>query len=151
MPTGIRGIMRQWSEDDLATLKTMWAAGYPARQIAGAIGKTRNAIIGKAGRLGLESRKKQKRRVDPHLVPKVAVARARRRVIATPVNRPADQQKNPPVGVSILDVGYGQCRAVIGTSNDPNRLAIMCGEPVFGGSSWCKKHLLLHHIAGRRA
>ena len=45
----------EWSEDRVQQLKDMWAKGMSARQIAETLGGgvTRNAVIGKAHRIGL--------------------------------------------------------------------------------------------------
>jgi len=46
-----------WTEERIETLKTMWEAGQTASQIAEALGGvSRNAVIGKAHRLGLQAR-----------------------------------------------------------------------------------------------
>ena len=47
-----------WSEDRIAKLRELWDKGLSASQIAGKLleGVTRNAVIGKAHRLGLKSR-----------------------------------------------------------------------------------------------
>ena len=46
-----------WTDERIDTLKTMWAKGDTASQIAEALGGvSRNAVIGKAHRLGLKSR-----------------------------------------------------------------------------------------------
>ncbi|MEH3035850.1 MAG: GcrA cell cycle regulator [Sphingomonas adhaesiva] len=46
-----------WTEERIDTLRTMWEAGQTASQIAEALGGvSRNAVIGKAHRLGLQSR-----------------------------------------------------------------------------------------------
>ena len=46
-----------WTDERIETLKTMWEAGQTASQIAEALGGvSRNAVIGKAHRLGLQAR-----------------------------------------------------------------------------------------------
>src|SRR6478609_389649 len=46
-----------WTEERIERLKSMWAEGSTASQIAEDLGGvSRNAVIGKAHRLGLESR-----------------------------------------------------------------------------------------------
>ncbi|MBM6576076.1 hypothetical protein KCP91_06800 [Microvirga sp. SRT01] len=47
-----------WTDERIDTLKTMWEAGQTASQIAEALGQgvSRNAVIGKAHRLGLQAR-----------------------------------------------------------------------------------------------
>ena len=63
----------EWTEDRVNLLKGMWTNGYTARQIAEKLGGvTRNAVIGKAHRLGLSSRPQQVKRAVhvplPHVV-----------------------------------------------------------------------------------
>ena len=46
-----------WTDERIATLKKMWEGGSTASQIADELGGvSRNAVIGKANRLGLKSR-----------------------------------------------------------------------------------------------
>ena len=46
-----------WTDERIATLKKMWEGGSTASQIAEELGGvSRNAVIGKAHRLGLKSR-----------------------------------------------------------------------------------------------
>lgn len=49
--------MTTWTDDRIDALKRLWAEGKSASEIAGQLdGPSRNAVIGKAQRLGLESR-----------------------------------------------------------------------------------------------
>lgn len=45
-----------WSDKDIDTLRRMWADGATTLQIAAAIGRRKNCVIGKAHRLGLPPR-----------------------------------------------------------------------------------------------
>ena len=45
-----------WDEHQIDALTEYWGKAYTASQIATRIGKTRNAVIGKAHRLGLKAR-----------------------------------------------------------------------------------------------
>ena len=55
-----------WTDERIETLKTMWEAGQTASQIAEALGEvSRNAVIGKAHRLGLQSRPSPVRPNEP--------------------------------------------------------------------------------------
>lgn len=55
-----------WTDERIDTLKTMWEAGQTASQIADALGGvSRNAVIGKAHRLGLQSRPSPVKPNDP--------------------------------------------------------------------------------------
>lgn len=46
--------MGEWADDTIATIKQLWADGYSASQIARQVGRTRNAVIGKICRMGLQ-------------------------------------------------------------------------------------------------
>ena len=46
-----------WAPEDDAALARMWLSGSTASQIATEIGKTKNAVIGRAHRLGLDKRR----------------------------------------------------------------------------------------------
>ncbi len=61
----------EWTEERVSTLKGMWLGGYTARQIAERLGGvSRNAVIGKAHRLGLSTRPSPVRRHEPLAAPR---------------------------------------------------------------------------------
>ena len=61
-----------WTDERIETLKTMWEGGQTASQIAEALGGvSRNAVIGKAHRLGLQSRPSPVKPNEPAEVKKV--------------------------------------------------------------------------------
>ncbi len=89
-----------WTDDRIATLKKLWEGGATASQIAEQLGDvSRNAVIGKAHRLGLKSRpspvkagaKKAKTAVAPKTVKaaKPAAVKARKAAQAKPAPAPA--------------------------------------------------------------
>ncbi|MGK6321694.1 GcrA family cell cycle regulator [Sphingomonas sp. DT-51] len=100
-----------WTDERIDTLKTMWEAGQTASQIAEALGGvSRNAVIGKAHRLGLQSRpspvtpKEESRTTEPAATaaapapapaPKATPAPAPARA-AAPAPAPAARPAPPP-------------------------------------------------------
>ena len=59
-----------WTDERVETLKTMWAEGKSASQIAKELGGvTRNAVIGKVHRLGLSNRVGGPDRPEDELMP----------------------------------------------------------------------------------
>ena len=73
-----------WTDERIERLKTMWTSGSTASQIADDLGGvSRNAVIGKAHRLGLEARPspvkagKEKDKVKKAAAPKAAAASAK--------------------------------------------------------------------------
>lgn len=77
-----------WTDERIETLKTMWQGGQTASQIAEALGGvSRNAVIGKAHRLGLQSRPSPVKPNEPAPAP----------VAAAPVAEPEPVAPEPEV------------------------------------------------------
>jgi GcrA cell cycle regulator len=78
-----------WTDERIDRLKTMWENGLTASQIADDLGGvSRNAVIGKAHRLGLKSRPSPVKANDPDAKP--AAAKAKPRLVEKPATpRPA--------------------------------------------------------------
>ncbi|WP_241229779.1 GcrA family cell cycle regulator, partial [Tsuneonella rigui] len=66
-----------WTDERIATLKKMWEGGATASQIADELGGvSRNAVIGKAHRLGLKARPSPVKPNEEKPEPKKAAAPA---------------------------------------------------------------------------
>jgi GcrA cell cycle regulator len=79
-----------WTDERIEQLKTMWERGMTASQIADELGGvSRNAVIGKAHRLGLQSRPSPVKATDA--APKKAAPPAAKK----PAPAPAQQPKRP--------------------------------------------------------
>ncbi len=102
----------EWSSERVETLRRMWAQGVSARDIAERLGGiTRNAVIGKAYRLGLSGQ-------------------------AAPVKPPQEKPSRPLA--SILDLTERMCRW---PSGHPDQEGFgFCGRPVSPGRSYCREH-----------
>ena len=116
-----------WTQARVETLRSSWAIGLSAAQIAGALGITRNAVIGKAWRLGLADRrvmrKARKPRPEHRRVPKPRPAPAP--ACCKPVNRP------------LFDLRDNECRWVVDTEE-----FLFCGAPIAGSRHpYCARHL----------
>ncbi|WP_294288688.1 GcrA family cell cycle regulator [uncultured Sphingomonas sp.] len=80
-----------WTDERIETLKTMWEGGQTASQIAEALGGvSRNAVIGKAHRLGLQSRPSPVKANDP------AEAKAKAKAEPAPIAAAAPPPPPPP-------------------------------------------------------
>ncbi len=102
----------EWSADRIETLKRMWAQGASARDIAERLGGiTRNAVIGKAYRLGLSGQ------------------------VAAP--KPAPEKPRRPL-TNILNLTDRMCRW---PSGHPDQAGFgFCGRPVTSGRPYCREH-----------
>jgi hypothetical protein len=129
--------MKLWTEEEINILTEMWGNNCETQEIALALGRNRNSIIGKAHRLGLpehvfttnkrmKTQQTKKEWAKPRLPP----------IIPEPI-----PTIKPSSGVAFMDIGYNQCRAVIGRDADTFKLARFCGHPTRDGVSWCPGHL----------
>lgn len=134
--------LQVWTDERIAALRDMWDAGRPASEIAAAIGVTRNAVIGKAHRLDLASRKRSPHSPQTKHVRKAAqkvrketrLSPAPKLVPALPVDDqaiPLEQRRN------ILSVKPGECHYPVGDPGEPG--FFICGAPA-GTRIYCVVH-----------
>jgi GcrA cell cycle regulator len=127
-----------WTEAQIEILKRHWNNGKSAREIAempGMAGLSRNAVIGKAQRLGLGA--------TPALVQRKrrnGAKRSRRRAEASGV---APASRRPPKltlvsrRITMIDLTEHTCRYPFG---ERPRDLTFCGAPPIAGSPYCAKH-----------
>ncbi len=87
-----------WTDERIDTLRTMWEAGQTASQIAEALGGvSRNAVIGKAHRLGLQARPSPVKANEP------AAAPAAEPVVAAPPPPPPAPEPEPVRAAPVVE------------------------------------------------
>jgi GcrA cell cycle regulator len=125
-----------WDEAQVAELTRLWADGIPASKIARQLGGcTRMAVIGKARRLGLESRAVAFQNRPAH-GPKAAMVMAKPS-IPKPLLVPAPELKaHKPV--KLLKLGPHACRWPM-ANYDLRHGFPSCGQKTEGGV-YCKAH-----------
>lgn len=117
----------EWSPNDIDVLTNLWST-HSGSVIGSMIGKSRNAVIGKAYRMGLTNKKPQReltqseRRPRPRKRPSGNCRSFFPKVAKLP---PITPILAPPRNLSILDLGWGDCRAIVGRGEDG--LALYCG------------------------
>lgn len=77
-----------WTDDRVTTLRALFADGLSGSQIAGELGITRNAAIGKLHRIGLRRSEEMPhpRRPSPPRQPRRAIAKVQRVKVRAPAN-----------------------------------------------------------------
>ena len=124
-----------WTHERIEQLKKLWEAGYTASIIATELGGiTRNAVIGKAHRLGLSGRMKSKSKVSS-----VSIVRKRK----MPVNKNSKiieltTSVEPMNPTSFADIKDGLCRWPLGEPEDLDFK--FCGRKCAEGMIYCTEH-----------
>jgi len=113
-----------WTDERIELLKNLWDSGQSASQIAKELGEgvTRNAVIGKAHRLGLKSRP------SPVKADKPEAAAAPKRV----------EKKEAKKLVTLLDLTDRMCKWPHGHPGDED--FHFCGKPSEPGMPYCAAH-----------
>ncbi len=146
-----------WTEDRIAVLKAGWESGMTASQIAEQLGEgvTRNAVIGKAHRLGLESRPSPVKGGDDASATPAPAAKVAAPAAAPPAAKgvtpaPAEPTAPAPVvakpvrrtgkaaKVTLLDLNERICKWPIGHPGEPD--FHFCGKAVQTGFPYCSEH-----------
>ena len=125
-----------WTYERIEKLKKLWDEGLTASRIAAELGDvTRNAVIGKAHRLGLSGRmtaKRPKNGISIIRKKKIHSANINKIVEISPV---IDEPMNP---TSFQDIKDGLCRWPLGEPEDVTFK--FCGRNTNEGFVYCTSH-----------
>ena len=110
--------MKDWTDEDVASLTKLWADGIPAASIANTLKTTKNSVVNKAHRLGLQSRKQE---------PRTSPQRFIRRGLAPKVDLPDPLKPRTEDPV---------CTFLSGKEKP----WVRCTAPARPGSSYCPEH-----------
>jgi GcrA cell cycle regulator len=140
--------VRIWNDETIPRLKELWNEGLSCSQVAAVLREefkvtiSRNAVIGKIHRLGIQARSRNPKVViRPRPVvaskPKPSAPKAPRRRAPVPV--PIEQFFAPARegGVSLLELEYHHCRWIEGNPSDERPY---CGASRIVGRSYCPHH-----------
>lgn len=138
-----------WTDERIERLKTLRAEGHSSSQIAGQLGCTRNAVIGKAVRLGLAktatgiTQRKPRVRKAKNVWRSAASGRSLR-LIESVTSDPMELVPTEPINpTNFLDLKAEHCRwpcsgEGIGT--------VFCGGPAIEGKPYCIGHCCMAYV-----
>ena len=151
-----------WTDARIETLRNSWEAGLTASQIAETLGEgvSRNAVIGKAHRLGLKSRPSPVKGGEVAVVavieasvaepaikaPVAAVAAPRPApVAAAPVRKIKPAAPAKPSKTTLLDLSEKVCKWPIGHPGETD--FHFCGKPSQASFPYCTEHCAIAYQA----
>jgi len=158
-----------WTDERIALLKKMWKEGKSAADIAKTLGKgvTRNAVIGKAHRMGLSNRpspikkpapvlKKEpaKKEIKPaakKIVAPVVVSGVKHNPLVREVAEPRKFEKEaipPGGGVALIDLTERMCKWPIGDPREDD--FTFCGRNIRHGTPYCPDHASMAYQSSSR-
>jgi GcrA cell cycle regulator len=132
----------EWSDQLKTELTTLWDADrLSAAEIATEMGNglTRNAVIGKARRMGLKEKRAKSREGSKHhdiKLPRPLKAKKFREPVPAPM--PIE-----PLNIGYLELETHHCREIV-CSGD-NGLPVSCGHPTVAGYSYCAWHKSINY------
>ena len=144
-----------WTDARIEQLRQGWDKGLTATEIAKDLGEgiSRNAVIGKAHRLGLQSRPSPVKgggeatiaaviadSVASPAGPAVAAAPAPRPAVAAPSRKVRPTVPAKPAHTTLLDLSEKVCKWPIGHPGDSD--FHFCGKPSNAGFPYCNDHCL---------
>ena len=114
-----------WTDERLEDLKKLWAEGLSISQIGDALGVTRNAIAGKAHRMGLP------KRPSPISRPKVEKPQ---------VVIPEQPERELPLRLELRQLEWSRSKCCWPTGDPKKNGFLFCGDAIIPGKPYCLPH-----------
>jgi GcrA cell cycle regulator len=146
-----------WTDQRIELLKSRFEAGWSCRKIAGAIGVSRNAVIGKLSRLNLTRensgdapRRARKDAAKPKGPRSKPVPKLQYQMLQALYGEPVadDEPIHNEHCCSLLELSKERCRWPISTPGAED--FCFCGNPPIEGLPYCAGHTRLAYRAGSR-
>ena len=113
-----------WTDERLEELKKLWAKGLSISQIGEALGVSRNAIAGKAHRMGLPKRPSPINRL-----------RAEK-----PKAEAAVEEQDLPLRLELRQLVWSRSKCCWPTGDPKKNGFVFCGDTVVPGKPYCLTH-----------
>ena len=124
-----------WTDERLEELKKLWAQGLSISQIGEALGVSRNAIAGKAHRMGLP------KRPSPISKPKAE----------KPKVEPVVEEQDLPLRLELRQLVWSRSKCCWPTGDPKKNGFVFCGCTVVPGKPYCLPHCQEAYTTSRDA
>ena len=124
-----------WTDERLEKLKKLWAQGLSISQIGEALGVSRNAIAGKAHRMGLPKR--------PSPISKSKAEK--------PKVEPVFEEQDLPLRLELRQLVWSRSKCCWPTGDPKKNGFVFCGDTVVPGKPYCLPHCKEAYTTSRDA
>ena len=124
-----------WDDDKLNKLRKLWDDGLPITKIGNEIGVSRNAIAGKAHRMGLAKR--------------TSPISSEKKQSVTGIKNNEITDKIIPLKIKLREVQWSRTKCCWPEGDPKQNDFKFCGQEIFPGRPYCDKHSLLAYTNSR--
>ena len=124
-----------WTDERLDELKKLWAEGLSISQIGEALGVSRNAIAGKAHRMGLPKRPSPISKSKAEKAEPVAV----------------EKEQDLPLRLELRQLVWSRSKCCWPTGDPKKNGFVFCGDAVVPGKPYCLPHCKEAYTTSRDA
>lgn len=110
-----------WTETQVAELVRLWNEGLPTSEIGRRLGTTKNAVVGKAHRMGLNKRQ-------------------------SPIRKKVPKVEKPKI-IRLRELRSGMCSWPHGEPGTPDFQ--FCGKPIVPSKPYCAEHCAMAYVSGK--
>ncbi len=141
----------EWTDDAIARLRALWVEGHSTAEIGRRMAISKNAVVGKAHRLGLEARPSPIRREESDGTPRSAPPR---RVVgptlpplAAAASSPARSEASAPRVVPASSSPGPRAQSCCWPLGEPGTASFhFCGAGALPGKPYCAEHAAVAYV-----
>ena len=139
-----------WTDEQVEELKHLWDKGLTTGEIGKALGVSKNAVVGKAHRLGLNSRPSPIRRGEDENTadtntPTQQPSEKKKAAKLAPAKKAAEKEKKKLFTVN--DLTSSSCRWPIGDPKDED--FHFCGKEALPDKPYCAEHAAIAYVSAK--
>lgn len=151
-----------WTDEMIAELKVLWDKGMTTGEIGKKLNVTKNSVVGKVHRLGLDGRpspiKRKNEEVEKPVAEPVKKIEHQKQPATPKIEHKLEAVKIEPIkatpkkeltpqkegNVSLVELGNHSCRWPIGDPKDEG--FHFCGKKTKAGQTYCEEHSAVAYV-----